>query len=187
MRKCPCPVWIVKPGQAAKISCILAAIDTSSQNGNPDALNVKVMDLATSLARFSNSELHIVHAWELEGRDLETMESETTPKIREEIMGRNDKARRKDVHDLIDRYDLDDIAYDVHVDRGLPEYLLPKIAEEQRIDVVVMGTIRRTGIAGFFIGSTAELVLRQLECGVLAVKPDNFVTPVVLSNRLDVG
>jgi len=41
-----------------------------------------------------------------------------------------------------------------------------------------MGTVVRTGIEGFFIGNTAERILGQLRCSVLAVKPDGFVSPV---------
>ena len=48
-------------------------------------------------------------------------------------------------------------------------------------DLVVMGTVARTGIAGLFIGNTAEAILDQLACSVLAVKPSGFVTPVKLS------
>ena len=33
-------------------------------------------------------------------------------------------------------------------------------------------------IAPFFIGNTAERVLQQVECSVLTVKPDRFITPV---------
>ncbi|NJO21650.1 MAG: universal stress protein [Sphingomonadales bacterium] len=45
-----------------------------------------------------------------------------------------------------------------------------------------MGTVTRTGIAGFLIGATAEDVLRQVDCSVLTVKPDGFVTPVAASD-----
>jgi nucleotide-binding universal stress UspA family protein len=41
-----------------------------------------------------------------------------------------------------------------------------------------MGTVARTGISGFFMGNTAETILNQLNCSVLAVKPHGFVTPV---------
>jgi universal stress protein E len=51
------------------------------------------------------------------------------------------------------------------------------------IDLVVMGTVARAGIAGMLIGNTAERVLRKLPCSVLTVKPDGFVSPV----RLDVS
>ena len=46
--------------------------------------------------------------------------------------------------------------------------------------VIVMGTVCRTGVAGLLIGNTAEVVLQQAECAVLAVKPDGFLSPVTL-------
>ena len=48
------------------------------------------------------------------------------------------------------------------------------------IDLVVMGTVGRSGISGMLIGNTAERVLRKLPCSVLAVKPEGFVSPVRL-------
>ena len=38
----------------------------------------------------------------------------------------------------------------------------------------------RIGIPGLIIGNTAESVLNQIECSVLAVKPPDLVTPVTL-------
>jgi nucleotide-binding universal stress UspA family protein len=61
---------------------------------------------------------------------------------------------------------------------GAPEDVIPAFAAEQALDLLVMGTVARTGVAGFFIGNTAERVLRNLPCSVLAVKPDGFVCPV---------
>jgi nucleotide-binding universal stress UspA family protein len=43
-----------------------------------------------------------------------------------------------------------------------------------------MGTVARTGIRGFFMGNTAETILEQIDCSVLAIKPQEFVTPVTL-------
>ncbi len=48
----------------------------------------------------------------------------------------------------------------------------------EKADLLVMGTVCRTGVPGFFIGNTAEDVLQQVDCSVLAVKPKGFVTPV---------
>ena len=50
------------------------------------------------------------------------------------------------------------------------------------VDLVVMGTVTHTGIAGFFIGTTAEDVLRQVDCSVLTVKPEGFESPVRLDD-----
>jgi universal stress protein E len=41
-----------------------------------------------------------------------------------------------------------------------------------------MGTVCRTGIAGLFIGNTAESILGEVSCSVLTLKPDGFETPV---------
>ena len=43
-----------------------------------------------------------------------------------------------------------------------------------------MGTVARTGIPGLLIGNTAETILQRVDCSVLAVKPDGFVSPVGL-------
>ena len=43
-----------------------------------------------------------------------------------------------------------------------------------------MGTVARTGIPGLLIGNTAESVLSQVGCSVIAVKPDGFVSPVAV-------
>jgi nucleotide-binding universal stress UspA family protein len=182
MRKCPCPVWILKPGQRANYTRILAAVDTSPQDVGLDELNVKIMDLATSLARLNESELHIIHAWQLAVRDLDTIRSEITHEMRERLLCRNELIHRKPVERLLERYALDDLQHHVHVVRGVPDSLLPQMAAEKEIDLIIMGTIRRTGIAGLLIGSTAENVLRQVECAVLTVKPEGFVTPIALED-----
>ncbi len=45
---------------------------------------------------------------------------------------------------------------------------------------IVVGAVARTGIAGFFMGNTAESILTQLDCSVLIVKPSGFFSPVTL-------
>ena len=43
---------------------------------------------------------------------------------------------------------------------------------------MILGTLGRTGVPGLFIGNTAEAVLHQVDCSVLALKPPGFVSPV---------
>ena len=63
---------------------------------------------------------------------------------------------------------------------GRPEQRIPEYAEEIDADVVVLGTVARVGIPGLIIGNTAEDILAQLRCGVLAIKPEHFESPVRL-------
>ena len=60
--------------------------------------------------------------------------------------------------------------------------MIPELAREIKADLIVMGTVARTGISGFFMGNTAETILNRLDCSVLAVKPQGFETPVALEN-----
>ena len=63
---------------------------------------------------------------------------------------------------------------------GAPGVALPGLAESLDVDLVVMGTVGRTGLRGLIMGNTAETILRSVRCCVLAVKPEGFVTPVRL-------
>jgi nucleotide-binding universal stress UspA family protein len=68
----------------------------------------------------------------------------------------------------------------VHFLEGDAYEIIPRLAEEKKIDLVIMGTIARTGLPGFFMGNTAESILNQLKCSVLAIKPEGFVSPVTI-------
>ncbi|MFC1796443.1 universal stress protein [Pseudomonadota bacterium] len=63
LRKCPCPVWIIKPGHK-HFRRILACIDFDPGGFENDALNRQIIEMATSLAAAESSELHIINALE---------------------------------------------------------------------------------------------------------------------------
>ncbi len=56
--------------------------------------------------------------------------------------------------------------------------MIPELADELDADLVVMGTVGRTGIAGLLIGNTAETILERIGCSVLAIKPSGFRSPI---------
>ena len=60
-----------------------------------------------------------------------------------------------------------------HVERGLPEDVIPAVAEDIKAGIVVLGTVGRTGLSAAFIGNTAERVIGHLRCDLLAIKPDD--------------
>ena len=49
-----------------------------------------------------------------------------------------------------------------------------KRLNRKRVDPKTGGT----GIPGFIMGNTAEMILNQIDCSVLAIKPPDFVTPI---------
>ncbi|MBK7565273.1 MAG: universal stress protein [Propionivibrio sp.] len=181
MRECPCPVWVLQTHRPRPYRKILAAVDWQTTASEKDELNVKIMDFATSLARTEASELHIVHAWEFTGNDSVTIKSEINDEIRDRLFHKHQSMHMKRIEDLLAHYDLKELQYLVHVVNGPAESTISEIVKKQDIDLIVMGTACRTGISGFFIGNTAELVLSQVPCSVLVVKPEGFVTPIELS------
>ncbi|HGX92368.1 MAG TPA: universal stress protein, UspA, partial [Candidatus Tenderia sp.] len=62
--------------------------------------------------------------------------------------------------------------------KGSPRKEIPAFTQQIEADLVIMGTVARTGIPGLFMGNTAETILNRLNCSVLAIKPPGFVTPV---------
>jgi nucleotide-binding universal stress UspA family protein len=58
---------------------------------------------------------------------------------------------------------------------GRPEDVIPSFARRVRADLVVMGTVARSGVAGAVIGNTAEKVLQRLRGSVMAIRPSNVV------------
>ncbi len=55
---------------------------------------------------------------------------------------------------------------------GLTSHTIVEYAKTLNIDLIVMGTHGRTGVAHLFMGSVAERVLRHASCPVLTVRAD---------------
>jgi len=58
------------------------------------------------------------------------------------------------------------------VDSGLASNKIVQYANENDIDLIVIGTHGRTGLKRALMGSVAEAVVRKAECPVLAIKAD---------------
>ena len=53
---------------------------------------------------------------------------------------------------------------------GNPGKTIPAFAEEQQIDLLVVGNSGKSGLQKFFVGSVSEKVLKEAPCSVLIVK-----------------
>jgi len=81
---------------------------------------------------------------------------------------------------LVGNYALQDLNHRLHLLKGDASVVITDLAAKKRVDLIVMGTVCRTGIAGFFIGNTAENVLQRVDCSMLTVKPEGFISPIGL-------
>jgi nucleotide-binding universal stress UspA family protein len=62
---------------------------------------------------------------------------------------------------------------------GAPFLEIIRYAKDNAIDLIVIGTHGRSGLAHVLIGSTAERVIRKSPCPVLTVRPEghDFIMP----------
>jgi len=188
MRKCPCPVWIIKPTEHHKYRRILAAVDQDSEEPSTDVLNRQILEMSTSMALAEFSEAHIVHAWDVVGEDIfRSVLSGLSDAEVDAMVDEEASARRRWMENLVKTYGgrantdaVDILEPQLHVIKGNAKYVVPAMAHELAVDLVVMGTVARTGTAGFFMGNTAESVLAQLDCSVLTIKPPGFTSPITL-------
>ena len=197
LRKCPCPVWIVRPQVGDSFDHILAAVDVddsypAKELETRQALNTMVIELASSLAVSEFAELHVAHAWEAVGESF-MRHGAFMRRPENEVNAYVDQVRRHH-RQLLDTLmneasaQLGNDAADyikprLHMPKGPARKVIPELARELQVDCIIMGTVARTGIPGLFMGNTAESILDQLDCSVLAIKPPGFVTPVTLEEE----
>ncbi len=189
LRKCPCPVWLMKSPEKSNYNCILAAVDFDPllSVASEQALNDEIVDRAAALALSDTAALHLVHAWEAFAEKAMLAHGDiSTEDIVDHVQNQqwiHKKGLNRLGEALRDRIGTD--AYNrlspiFHLPKGPAKKMIALVAAELRADLVVMGTVARTGISGLIIGNTAETILDQLTCSVLAIKPPGFKTPVKL-------
>ena len=186
LRQCPCPLWLIKSAEHEGARQIVAAVDWDPENEVLNALNRRILELATSLALSEFAELHVVHAWRLayEKTLLSGRGGYTRAEV-DSIVRAAEANRRLWLEALVDEHcgtsSKEVRSYlnlRAHLVKGRAAHVVPALCEELGAELIVMGTVGRIGVPGLFIGNTAEAILRQISCSVLAVKPNGFVSPV---------
>jgi universal stress protein E len=144
--------------------------------------------MASSLALSDFAELHIVHAWHavaesaMRGGFMHTPEDDIIAYVeqaRQQHAASLDRLIRE-VTSNLGQDALDYLKPQTHLLKGWARKEIPALAKRIEADLIVMGTVARTGVPGFIMGNTAETILNQIDCSVLALKPPGFVTPVTI-------
>ena len=195
LRKCPCPVWLIKPQAPKSYRRILVAVDIDSaypaeELKSRHALNRQLLEMASSLALTDFAELHIGHAWHAIGETVMRSAFLRTPE--EQIISYVEQVKQqhstslnalmREVTSNLGQETLSYINPQTHLVEGSARQEIPMLAKRINADLIVMGTVARTGIPGFIMGNTAETILNQIDCSVLTLKPAGFITPITLED-----
>jgi len=172
LRNCPCPVWITKPDQNWDDLNILIASDLSDVAQDAVAMGV-------SCGQLADGKVHLLHVVD-HADDSRLMHTGVS---RDKLEAFHKKAVEDAEHKLHEQLSFTDYrtiekGVKVHVVEGRPETEILAAIERNNIDLLVMGTLARGGIPGMLVGNTAERLIPELACSILAVKPPDFQCPI---------
>ncbi|MDT0175108.1 universal stress protein UspE [Pantoea sp. RRHST58] len=178
LRKCPCPVWMVKDQPWPEGGKAVVAVNLASEEPHHDELNQKLIRETTRLAEMVNhTEVHLVGAYPITPINIAIELPDFDPSVyNDAIRGQHLVAMKALRQKFAIREEF------THVAKGLPEEVIPDIASQLSAGIVVLGTIGRTGLSAAFLGNTAEQVIDHLRCDLLAIKPDDFTSPITLDD-----
>jgi len=180
LRKCPCPVMLSRPINKHRDQIqVAAAVDSVTVTPEGHDLSLLLLQISRSYADACSGDLQIIACWDYEFENSlrqnpwMSMKSEEVDNIVRDYRNQS----RSALDSLIQESGISGKMQVNHV-RGSAGKVIPDWIEENDIDVLVMGTVARKGIAGFIIGNTAENVFQKLGCSLIALKPQGFVSPV---------
>ena len=176
LRKCPCPVWLVSPETTPRFRHVVGCVDTSSDEPAEIELREMVYELASSISEYHGGRFSIVHAWEFWNERM--LEWHVKPEELDQWEHGIEQEEQKRMNQFLKPHDLSIDSENVHLIKGEPNEVIPQFVKENEADLLVMGTVARSGLQGMIMGNTSEMILSDVECSVLAVKPSTFVSPV---------
>ena len=178
LHNCPCPVWVTRPEPRPLPHNILVASDFSEVT--EDALR-----LGLGIAAMSGAKVNLVHAvdypldrlWSSGLLDTSTqiyhdkVKADARERLSEQLVrvGGESPAAKVELH-IVEGVSIADTA-------------ILDFIQHYHIDLLVIGTMARSGIPGVFIGNTAERLVTHVPCSMLAVKPAEFESPIGLESE----
>jgi nucleotide-binding universal stress UspA family protein len=176
MRKCPTPVWLVAPRHEVAKNVVVAYPPVGDEPG-AEELSTDLFSWANAVAHPDVESVTLAHAFEIHGEQIlsKHMPREEYLKFADETI----QATRASVEARILRLPKDRLRPKVKLLEGRPEQVIPAFAKSSGADVLVVGTVARTGLRGILLGNTAEEITNHPPCSLLIVKPADFMSPVM--------
>ena len=115
---------------------------------------------ATDMARTFGARLYLLHVPEKTGENVEA----NFP------VGQFETAARARLGALLRPKDIERLRPEYVVRIGTPAHEIVRYADARDVDLIVMGTHGRSGVAHLLMGSVAEQVVRTAPCPVLLVR-----------------
>jgi universal stress protein E len=173
LRKCPTPVLLVKNHDWPENGHIVASVHVGSEQESHQKLNQAMVEQALDLSERLNATPHLVNAYPLTPPNITVELPEFDPTLySDSVRGHHLKAMKE----LRQQYGLPE--EQTSVEQGLAEDVISKSVSELKAGLVILGTSGRSGLSAVFIGNTAENVIDKVDCDLLALKPEGYISPL---------
>ncbi|MEM6974633.1 MAG: universal stress protein [Pseudomonadota bacterium] len=175
LRKCPSTVWLRRKGDTQPVRRVVAAIDAA--DADEEALNTRILQTAARIAALSDATVHAVHAWDAPGEALvrRWTDRDDGPAAARRYTSSVRLNHEAALGDAIEKAGVAAHAEPVH---GPADEAVSGFVQSLGADLLVMGTVGRTGVPGLIIGNTAEDILNAVGCAVVTVKPPGYRSPI---------
>jgi nucleotide-binding universal stress UspA family protein len=98
-----------------------------------------------------------------------------TPSPAAEELARQRQQRQTEFDQFLAGFDLIGVTVTPQVAAGAPAFEILETVRAGGVDLLVMGSVGRTGLARILLGSVAEKVVRELPCSVITVKSEHVI------------
>lgn len=170
LHECPAPLWLVREGPLAPGS-VIAAVDPHPDRQESPDLNDQVLFAGEYLAELLERPLELVQVFETPPVML-AADGEASLIDYNEYHQYAEQYHRQVFDDFLKRHKRSD--QQAQLLEGTVEQVLAEQVKQHQSPLLVLGTQAE----GIFLGHTAERILENLGCDVLAVKSSSFQCPV---------
>jgi universal stress protein E len=187
LRKCPVPVFLVRSREATLPQNLFVAVDFDIDDpaSHADELNKKMLN--TLVRFFDNDETQctLFNAYNAPHAGFVSLFADDPDAMTKDMAAHEKGFKSGELNLLLHfmRENLRPKHLHKHTKQlliqGHAEQLIPQQLKQNESDLLVIGSVARTGIPGLLIGNTAEEILLSVDCDVLTLKPDGFVSPVL--------
>lgn len=122
----------------------------------------RAIDQAIDLAAETGAELHVLYVVEDITYGPEMMEAQVETQLRQ--------IGEEAIEEIRDRAEEAGVPLETDIDDGVPHKTILEYAEDEDMDLIVMGTHGRSGLDRYLLGSVTERVVRSAETPVLTVR-----------------
>lgn len=170
LKSCPVPLLLAKPSSTGTYKNIMAAVDLEKSEDIRSDLDEVILDTNAMMSEYFDAIGHVIHAYDQVGHEVWMGEQINIIGMHVPTYEHQDYQKQlleqheNEFTHLVDHYAFDED--NIHFVHGTASNVLVDSVKEENIDLLIMGVRVHSG----FVSSTAEKILDEVYCDILAIK-----------------